>query len=458
MVKRVRHPEKFEMAEEKQYFPNMSAHGRKMLKWLREHPHAPRYTAKSGNKLTDEGLRRVRAFEAELRASPAGWKPDTVPDWLDDFVKMCYRDVPFYRRRSARPSDFLSIAPTTRDDLARQIWAFVPDTLPSEGMIIYGTSSSTTGHPLIVPSHPEVGASYIPLLKKALAMHGAILKSRRGGVACIMIGYQRKCFTYASVTPDLDDAGFVKLNLHLDDWHHPDDRVKFINSCNPELITGDPISYAEFAKLPLKIRPRALLSTAMTLLSGLRRKIEERFNCPVLDIYSTNESGPIAAGDGEGHILLQHRLYVEILDRDGGQCPAGERGEITLTGGFNPYLPLLRYRTGDHASLAFRGTQPVLKELEGRPPVVFKSADGNWINNVDVTHVLQPFALPQFTLHQAPDNSLTFRFRRAPVSHEKVREALLSLFGEKQKLNIEEVDSFEDKVIQYTVEKGSVEF
>ena len=48
--------------------------------------------------------------------------------------------------------------------------------------------------------------------------------------------------------------------------------------------------------------------------------------------------------------------------------PAGERGEITLTGGFNFCLPLLRYRTGDFASLDFvRGSRCCAGSRAGRP-------------------------------------------------------------------------------------------
>jgi len=35
-------------------FPLLTEPGRRMLQWLREHPHAPRYTAQSGNRLTAE--------------------------------------------------------------------------------------------------------------------------------------------------------------------------------------------------------------------------------------------------------------------------------------------------------------------------------------------------------------------------------------------------------------------
>lgn len=51
----------------------------------------------------------------------------------------------------------------------------------------------------------------------------------------------------------------------------------------------------------------------------------------------------------------------------------GERGEVTLTGGFNFMWPLLRYRTNDYARRIWRDGLLVLVDLEGRAPVLFRT-------------------------------------------------------------------------------------
>jgi phenylacetate-CoA ligase len=443
-------------------FPLITDEGRKLLRRLREHPHAPRYTAVCGNRLTADYLRRVYEYEAELNSAPRGWPQGGLPAWLPGFAEMCFRDAPFYRRYGAQPAGFHDIPTTSRADLSREIWSFVPDSLPLDDLIIYATSG-TTGHPLTIPSHPVVGACYTPLLKTALAMKGIELKSGRGQVGCVLVGYQKRAYTYPSVTPPQNEAGHLKLNLHPGDWRDPDDRARFLDDCNPELYTGDPLAFAELMRLPLKTRPRALISTAMMLTPGLRGQLESHFDCPVLDVYSTNESGPIAVasdfrslagvwrfGSLTSHVLLQHRLYVEILDDDGAPCPPGTRGEVTLTGGLNFFLPLLRYRTNDYASLEWRDDHPVLTGLEGRPPVLYRGANGQPINNLDVTGALKHLALPQFTLHQTADGSLQMKVRRSHVDLSQIRAALLALFGPDQILAIEEVESLGEKVIQYT--------
>jgi phenylacetate-CoA ligase len=256
------------------------------------------------------------------------------------------------------------------------------------------------------------------------------------------------------VTPTLDEAGLVKINLHPDDWRNPGDRAKYMNALAPEIYTGDPLAFAELAALPLETEPRALLSTSMTLLPAMRERLETRFECPVLDIYSMNEAGPVAVADTRagGHALLQSQMYVEILDPEGRALGGGERGEVTLTGGFNFCLPLLRYRTGDYASLEFRGGEPVLVGLEGRPPVRYRAMSGEWLNNIEVTHALQSLAIPQFTLYQDRDGALRFRMSSGPSDADAVRRALVELFGQGQRLTVETDVAFEGKVAQYTSE------
>jgi phenylacetate-CoA ligase len=195
-----------------------------------------------------------------------------------------------------------------------------------------------------------------------------------------------------------------------------------------------------------------LLSTSMALTPAFRARLEERFGCPVLDLYSLNEAGPIAVADPAtgGHVLLQPGMYLEILDDDDRPVPPGQRGEITLTGGFNFCLPLLRYRTGDHAALGMAGDEPVLLNLQGRSPVRFRTQDGAWINNIDVTHALDQLPIAQYGLHQAADGALVLRLCGGLADEAAVRAALLALFGPTQALRIEHLPTSHGKVMQYT--------
>ncbi|HXG65860.1 MAG TPA: capsule biosynthesis protein CapK [Blastocatellia bacterium] len=434
-------------------FPLLTQEGRRLLEWMWEHPHAPRYNHRCGDMLTRDGLQRVRDYEAELNAAQKGWAWGESPAWVTEFTEWCLADVPFYRRKGGSAGDFFSLPTCDRADLNREPWAFVPDSQPLDYLIVYDTTG-TTGHPLHILSHPEVSSKYLPALRAALATRGVRLEGDKGKVSIITVCAQNLTFTYASVSSYLDEAGFIKLNLNPHEWKDPDDRVRFLDECNPEIYTGDPISFLALAQLPLKTRPKALVSTAMKLLDGLKKELEDHFGCPVLDVYSMNESRLIAVSAEHGYEIVPHDLYVEILGPEGNPCRPGERGEVTLTGGRNPFLPLLRYRTGDYAAMEFRGRKPLLVGLEGREPVVFIASDGKLVNNIDVSYILKPFALSQFSLHQAADRSLIFKMH-GHVDPEKVRAALLKVFGPDQPLTIEELtdaDTRGGKALPYTTE------
>ena len=435
-----------------EHFPFITESGQQVLRQLQEHPHAPCYTHPGVNRVTRAGLRRAKDFAAETVTTPPRWSPTAPPTWVDEFVAQCFRAVPLYRRYGPPPVRFADLPTFTRADLSHEPWAFVPDTQALDGLLVYNTSG-VTGHPLDILTHADSLALYVPLLQAALAAHGVTLTGAPGRVSLCLVCFQHQTYTFASTLAVLNDSGFVKINLNPAEWREPADRARFLNDLAPEVFTGDPLAFSELARLPLTARPRALVSTAMTLLPGLQRSLQNHFDCPVLDVYSLNETGPLAVAVNGAYHLLQPRLYVEVLDDEGAASLPGVRGEITVTGGFNPFLPLVRYRTGDYARLEWAGDEPRLLDIEGRAPVVFRAADGRLINNIDVSTALRPLPLAQFALHQCADGALHLRVAGAGVDEAVVRSALLKVFGAHQALTIETVSALEPsggKWAQYT--------
>lgn len=432
-------------------YPLLGEAGRHMLDFLREHPHAPIYRNHSGNRLDASDLAYVRREEAAVLAADIGWPPNGHPCWLNNFVAECRRDVPHYRNFLSTTC-FEALPTISRADLGRDIAAFVPDSVSLDRLINFQTSG-TTGHPLLIASHPRVAAGYLAYHKRGLRRFGITLSAGSGEVGVVLIGFQLTCFTYVSVTPSMDEAGLAKINLHPADWHDPADRAQYLADLAPEVIAGDPLSFTELLHIAPGLRPKALLSTSMTLLPGLREKLSVTFACPVLDLYSLNEAGPVAVFDPalDGHVLLQPGLFVEILDPAGKAVPTGERGEITLTGGFNFCLPLLRYRTGDFAALDFVGGEPVLRALEGRAFVRFRRPDGAWLNNIDVTHALRPLPLARFSLHQRADSVFEFSVEAPAYIRQDALDALMQLLGPQAEIETVPFEpNIKAKVLQYS--------
>ena len=395
-----------EMLTEAERRPLIDADGRRLLESLLEHRHAPRYNHTCGDRLTADRLAAVRELDARTRTA-IGFRPGQPPPWVAGFVARVASTVPAYRRGPV-PARFEDLPTIGRAALIADPYSFVPDDHPLDAMVVFTTTGTTDGRLAYIPSTPEATAAYSVMLRAALRLHGLTLEGGPGRTAVAQICWQRSTYTYASVSSFLDQAALLKLNLNPGEWRRPDDEIAFLDDVAPEVLTGDPVAFARLADLPVSIRPKALLSTAMALLPGLRARLEERFGCPAIDVYGMNEAGPIAAAlpDGSGHGLLQPELYVEILDPEGRPCAEGARGEITLTGGFNAAFPLLRYRTGDHAALERRGSMPVLVGLEGRAPVPLRSVDGRAVNTIDVTVALRRLPLARFAVHQRADRSL----------------------------------------------------
>jgi len=432
-------------------FPTLTEAGRAMLRHMSEHPSAPLFRNRSGNRLLAEEVEALRGYEREIVEARFQWAPGATPAWLDAFVSQVHDQVPHYRQLGY-PGSFDRVATVNRGDLSADIARFVPDSLPLERMINFRTTG-TTGHPLILPSHPVVAGRYLAYHKRALRRVGIELRHGCGDVGVMLLGMQRKCFTYISVTPTMGESGLAKINLHPDDWRDPADRTRYLDAMRPEVIAGDPISFAELLTLPLQHRPVALLSVSMALSRALRDALAARFDCAVLDVYSMNEAGPLGVYDAGlgGHLLLQPGMYVEILDARGREVPVGQIGEITLTGGFNFYLPLLRYRTGDYGALACRDEGPVIIELQGRRPVRFRTGQGNWVNNIDLTHALAALPLSRYAIHQAIDGRVALSLAQAEMGHaiEAVARVSAALLGADVSVTVLEA---EDKMLQYTTD------
>jgi phenylacetate-CoA ligase len=195
---------------------------------------------------------------------------------------------------------------------------------------------------------------YLPLIEHALSTVGVKLEGGRR-VSIVHVCAQRGTVVLCSVSSYLGGAGFVKVNLDPADWNDPDDAARFLDDGDPELITGDPFALWRLMQIETRLKPRAIVSAGTLMSKGLRTRVRSRFACPVIDLYSLNETGPIAfasAADG-GWEILPPELYVEILDTNGRACESDQRGEIVVTGGLNACLPLVRYATGDFAAMEF---------------------------------------------------------------------------------------------------------
>jgi phenylacetate-CoA ligase len=142
---------------------------------------------------------------------------------------------------------------------------------------------------------------------------------------------------------------------------------------------------ARLAPVPLRV----VIVSGDTLQPGMRKAIEEFFQCRCHDHYGQAEGicWIFECERGKLHIIPEFGI-MEILRPDGTACVPGEAGEIVATGLLNDAMPLIRYRTGDSAAWAIdqhcscgRST-PIVECLEGRVDDYLVTTDGRRIGRL----------------------------------------------------------------------------
>jgi len=184
---------------------------------------------------------------------------------------------------------------------------------------------------------------------------------------------------------------------------------------------------------------RALQAISQELSPAMRRCVESVFGVPVHENYGLNEFGVVASRCPEGgrfHVHLEHCI-VEIVDESGQPCPAGQVGQVLVTGLSNMAMPLLRYETGDLAE-ALEGpcpcgrTLPSFGNIRGRYRRIAFLPPGTW--TYWTTFQREMFRLPQelleslrqYQMHQYRDGSFELKL----VVKGQVQPALIERFRE----------------------------
>lgn len=431
--------------------PLITQAGYALLTRILQSASAPRWNFATGDRVVAEDLPLVESYRRDVRAKrlPGGRHPPAEIlariEALRDRVLLFREHLPlgFDLER-----DWAHVPTCDREDLALRVERLVPWGEDLSRLIVYDTSG-TSGHVLRVPHHPLAMAQSHALMEYALERHGVRLEFAEGRVACFNVGAQEaRTVVFANVFSVWNQAGFAKLNLSPSEWKGQSAARDFFLEFQPLFLTGDPVGFAEMARWELPANTAALVSTAVALGPGLKRALSERYGCPVIDWYSATETGPVAYAcpEGEGFHVLPHDLFVEVLDEEGFPVAPGGRGEIAVTGGHNPYLPLLRYRTGDWGRLDLTPcpcgeTTPRLLDLEGREPVFFRSASGAVVNAVDLGRILRDFPVVQHEVIQRADGACEVTVRAVAGLHldlEAMAEALRRLLGEGTKLSLRE--------------------
>ena len=137
-------------------------------------------------------------------------------------------------------------------------------------------------------------------------------------------------------------------------------QAQLLEDLRAEILCCTPsyaLAIADYVEDPGSLALRAGVFGAEPWTVGLREAIERAFGLTALDIYGLSEvigpgvSAECVEGRDGAHVNEDH-FIVEVVDPQSGEPVAdGEVGELVFTTITKEALPLLRYRTGDLASV-----------------------------------------------------------------------------------------------------------
>ncbi|OXA75689.1 phenylacetate-CoA ligase [Flavobacterium aquidurense] len=395
------------------------------LNALRQDVFAPKFNFKSGDRLNEAQLSRVHWHKIKYYKEKVFWSAAQMPIWLKDYLHWCVETVPFYQNKG---NDLDSFPTISREDIRNFPHLFVSNEANLNELLVYHTSGST-GPKLDVLFDAVSQASWLPQIESILKDFDIAITEGKHTTAIALICAQEKTLTYASLSTYLEGAGILKINLNPSEWNQPDHAVKYLEKYNPQILTGDPIAFMALLDLAPQLNPKAMISSAMKLTKGTKNKLENYFKCPVIDLYSLTECRNIAYATEIGHKIIRPDLYLEVFDEHKNvKLPYGERGELVVTGGNNPFLPLIRYRTGDFCSLKIENGVPFIVGLEARNPILFYTKSNIKVNNIDISNGLSELPLAGFKMHQRKDKTIEFLGYSNEVTAEEVTAFLHTIF------------------------------
>jgi phenylacetate-CoA ligase len=286
---------------------------------------------------------------------------------LQKTASLVYGSVPFYRnhfkQRNLHPEDIRSLADlkmlplTTKKDL-RDHYPFGLFAVKQEEMVRVHASSGTSGKPTVVGYTQNDIDMWGSIVARAIAMAGG----RPGSVLHNAYGYG--LFTgglglhYGS-----EKLGMITVPVS---GGNMDRQITLIEDFKPSVICGTPSYVLNLAEtIESQGKDPAALSLEFGIFGAepwsdkMRDTLENKLGIKACDIYGLSEViGPGVAMEcpesQDGLHVAEDHFLVEVINPDTLEpMPEGEAGELVFTSLTKEAFPIIRYRTGDIASIRY---------------------------------------------------------------------------------------------------------
>lgn len=302
---------------------------------------------------------------------------------LRALLKHAYNSVPYYRHvfkeRRLTPEDIkgvddlVKLPILTKAHIRRFFWDLVSKNFPKYKLI--PSVSGGTGDQIKFFTTKEQQSWELAAELRAYGWAGY-----QFGDKCVVFwGSPIDLAKYQGIFKRF--TSFLERVKVLDSYVLSDDilekYVLFIRRFRPDIIRGYASSVYMIAKYILdkgfdNLHPKAVITSAESLLDIYRSTIGKAFGCKIFDYYGSREIGAMAAECEEhcGYHISAENVVLEFV-KDGEHVAPGEDGEILVTSLRNYGMPFIRYAIGDVGKLSNevcacgRGL-PLMKSIEGR--------------------------------------------------------------------------------------------
>jgi phenylacetate-CoA ligase len=284
---------------------------------------------------------------------------------LRRLIARVYARVPFYRqefdRAGVRPDQVRSLddlrrLPFTRKADLRDHYPFGLFAVPLEQVVRVHASSGTTGKPTVVGyTRADLGV-WAEVCARCLAASGAsrgdMFHNAYGyGLFTGGLGMHYGAELMGLVVVPVSGGNTERQLLLLQDF-----RPRVI-ACTPSYL----LTLAEAAAArgidPHGLALRAAVLGAEPWTEAMRRQIERALPLKAVNIYGLSEvigpgvSNECVEAQRGSHVFEDHFLVEAIDPRSGEPVAPGDTGELVFTTLTKEALPVIRYRSGDLASL-----------------------------------------------------------------------------------------------------------
>lgn len=258
------------------------------------------------------------------------------------------------------------------------------------------TTGGSTGEPVTIPKTRDAMAWELAATWRGYSWAGIDIGDRQGRFWGIPFGKKHKAraklIDFIANRKRCSAFSFGERDLET--------YAAVLEKFRPKYLYGYVSMIEEYAKYfrrhgitpPFKLK--CVITTSEVLTDYHRRLIEDVFSTRVFNEYGSGELGSVAHECEEGSLHVSaENMIVEVIDGNR-PCNPGETGELVITELNNYAAPLIRYRTGDFASLSNKQckcgkTLPVIDNLFGRAYDMLKNSEGKLFHGEFIMYIFE---------------------------------------------------------------------